>query len=141
MNVFNPNNLRNKQRFPVAIASGVVSAIVCAYVIGAIVTGTGWYLSIIYIGAGWAIGSAIRYCGRGVDIKFSILSVVCFVICVFLADFFSWMNVFRQFSLSYLLFSIQDTLSSFTDFANMGIIRTLMIAYAGYISYYTAKII
>ncbi|MDQ0359494.1 hypothetical protein [Breznakia pachnodae] len=141
MNVFNPNNLRNKQRFPVAIAVGLVTSIVCAYIIGAIVTGTGWYLSILYLGAGWAIGSAIRYCGRGVDIKFSILSVVCFVICVFLADFFSWMNAFGFFSLSYLSFSIQDTLRSLTDFANMGVIRTLMIAYAGYISYYTAKII
>lgn len=141
MNVFNPNNLRNKQRFPVAIAVGLVTSIVCAYIIGAIVTGTGWYLSILYLGAGWAIGSAIRYCGRGVDIKFSILSVVCFVICVFLADFFSLTNGLGVFDLSFLSYSIENTLSSLTNFANMGVIRTLMIAYAGYISYYTAKII
>jgi len=141
MNVFNPNNLKNKQRFPVAIIVGIITSILCAYLIGAIITGIGWYFSLLYIGAGWLIGSAIRYFGRGVDIKFSIVSVVCFVICVFLADFFTLTNSFGIFDLSFLSFSIQSTLSSLTNFANMGIIRIIMIAYGGYMAYYEAKII
>ena len=141
MNVFNPNNLRNKQRFPIAIAVGLASSIVCAYIVGIITVETGWYFSLVYLAAGWIIGSTIRYCGRGVDIKFSVLSVVCFVICVFLADFFSTMRAFGMFDLSYLWYSIETTLRELVDFANMGVIRILMIGYAGYIAYYTAKII
>ncbi|MDF9824156.1 hypothetical protein M2475_000506 [Breznakia sp. PF5-3] len=141
MNIFNPNNLRNKQRFPVAVAAGVITAILCAIVIGLITSGTGWYYSLLYIAAGYAIGYAIKYFGRGVDKKFSILSVACFILCVFLGDFVAFTHQLSVFSLNYLPYSIESTFRSLFQLDVMGMIHLIMIVYAGYISYYMAKIV
>lgn len=141
MQVFNPNNLRNKQRFPVAIVVGILSSIICAAIIGMITVIAGWYISLIYLAAAFGIGSAIKYVGRGVDIKFSILSVLCFVLCVFLSDFFMVVNSLSLFSIDILWYSIQGTLHSFSDVSIQGLIRVVIIVYAGYLSYYFAKII
>lgn len=140
MNIFNPNNLRNKQRFPVAIVAGVTTSVLCAFLIGSIVAGIGWYYSLLYVAAGYVIGNAIKFLGRGIDLKFSILSAVCLVLCVFLSDFFALSQQLSTFSFQYLGYSFEMTLRGFIGLSPQGLIRLLMIVYAGYLAYYEAKI-
>ncbi|OCN05109.1 hypothetical protein A4S06_01630 [Erysipelotrichaceae bacterium MTC7] len=141
MNLFNPNNLRSKQRFPVAMLFGILGAIACAVLVAAFYqVFHGWYYSLIYIAAALAIGNIIKYFGRGIDNRFSILAVLCFVLCLFLAEYFSLCFSLHMFSLSLLPVSLKMYFGSLFVADPYNIIRILIMCYAGYIAYYTARI-
>lgn len=61
MKIYNPTNLKNKQRFYVAIIVGIVSAILAAIAVALIVQGTGWMFSLVYIAAAYGIAFGIKY--------------------------------------------------------------------------------
>ncbi|TDW16116.1 hypothetical protein EDD63_12820 [Breznakia blatticola] len=142
MNVFNTDNLRNKQRFPVAMIYGIICSIICAILIAAFYqVFHGWYYSLIYVGAALAIGNVIKYMGRGIDIKFSILAVLCFILCLGLAEFFRYAFMLQTISFQLFTYSLTEFFGNLFTADPYNIVRIIIIAYSGYVAYYTAKIV
>jgi len=94
MKVYNLSSFTN-QRFLRAIIAGLITSIGCAVVYALFTTLIHIQFSVIYIGVGYLIGTAIRYFGHGVKLKFRILGVVCALLFIFLADalYFSGFNI------------------------------------------------
>ncbi|MFV0381284.1 MAG: hypothetical protein ACK5KR_03490 [Breznakia sp.] len=146
MNVFNTSNLRNKQRFPVAICTGLLAALVCGTMIGWIERFLSFnstlIFSLMYIGAGYAIGEAIKRIGRGIDRKFQILAVTCVILTIFVADIVQFSMVFG-FSFDLLVGSIEYTVSSYslTNTGFYGVFELLIVVYGCYIAFFQARIV
>ena len=85
MKVYNLSSFTN-QRFLRAVIAGLVTALACAIVYALFTNLIHIEFSIIYIGVGYLIGTAIRYFGHGVKLKFRILGIICSLIFIFLAD-------------------------------------------------------
>ena len=70
-------HLRAQQRFGLAIAAGLGSALAGAVLWALVVYLTGYQIGLIAIAVGALVGFAVREAGRGVDMKFGILGAVC----------------------------------------------------------------
>lgn len=86
MQIYNSNLLDHGKRFYLAIAAGLLSALVLGIVYGLISSVLRVQASIIFIGCGWCIGEVIRRTGRGVGTKFSILGALCTLLCILIGD-------------------------------------------------------
>lgn len=90
MEVFNTRRLTQKQRFGLAVAVGIIAAIVLGILSGKISLwigqSTGLGFAIINIGAGYLLGMTIQKIGRGVQTKFSILGGVLGVFMVLISE-------------------------------------------------------
>jgi hypothetical protein len=69
--------LRARQNIPLAVAAGLVAAIIGAGLWAAVVYFTGMELGLIAIAVGALVGYAIREAGQGVDKAFGILGGLC----------------------------------------------------------------
>lgn len=140
MKLFNPNYLRNKQRFPAAIIAGILSALGCAILYYFITLVLGVQISLLYIAAGYGIAYAIKTFGRGIDNKFSILAIICTLLFVLLAHILVTASMFG-FQLSLIAFYLQSFFVQFNNFDVHTIMEIMCIAYSCYIAYYYSKII
>lgn len=90
MEVFNTRRLTQRQRFGLAVAVGIIAAIVLGILSGKISLwigqSTGLGFAIINIGAGYLLGMTIQKIGRGVQAKFSILGGVLGVFMVLISE-------------------------------------------------------
>lgn len=90
MEVFNTRRLTQRQRFGLAVAVGIIAAIVLGILSGKISLwigqSTGLGFAIINIGAGYLLGMTIQKIGRGVQTKFSILGGVLGVFMVLISE-------------------------------------------------------
>lgn len=90
MEVFNTRRLTQRQRFGLAVAVGIIAAIVLGILSGKISLwigqSTGLGFGIINIGAGYLLGMTIQKIGRGVQAKFSILGGVLGVFMVLISE-------------------------------------------------------
>lgn len=90
MEVFNTRRLTQRQRFGLAVAVGIIAAIVLGILSGKISLwigqSTGLGFAIINIGAGYLLGMTIQKIGRGVQPKFSILGGVLGVFMVLISE-------------------------------------------------------
>ena len=140
MKVYNTNLLNNKQRFPIAIIAGVVSAIACAFGFALFEKMVGWHISLLYVAMAYGISSAIKYYGKGVQPKFSIIGVVCFVLSVVLGFLFYYSMV-AGFSFAMLPYYFSMMVRSITTLTPSGIFEMLCLAYSIYLAFYNSRII
>ncbi len=140
MKVYNTNLLNNKQRFPIAIGVGIVSAIVCAFGFALFESMIRWHISLLYVVMAYAISSAIKYFGKGVQPKFSILGVACFLLSLVLGFIFYY-SMLGGFSFELLPYYLSMMMRSITRISINGIFEMLCIAYSIYLAFYNSRII
>jgi uncharacterized membrane protein len=70
-------HLRSQQRFGLAVAAGLGSALVGAILWAVIVYITEYQLGLVAIAVGALVGISVREAGQGVDMKFGILGAAC----------------------------------------------------------------
>ena len=141
MHMLNLKNLKNNQRFVVALLTGIISAIICALFYSIIVSTIRINFSIFYIAIGYIIGYSIKYFGRGIDIKFSILAVSSFFVSVFLCDIFQFAMTTGYMNIDIAIYCIRNTLISLSNFSVNNLIKDLFIFFSAYVAFYEARII
>lgn len=140
MKVYNTNLLNNKQRFPIAIAAGIISAFACALAFALFEHFIGWHFSLFYVAMAYGISSAIKYFGRGVQLKFSIVGVICFILSVVLG-FIIYYSFSGGFSFQYLPFYLSMMMRTLTTINFSGIFEMICIAYSIYLAFYNSRIL
>lgn len=108
LRVYNKSALTQKERFSQALLYGIAAsiALVVLYVLINNLL-IGWQFQVVYIGFGYAIGYVIQKFGRGVQVKFSILSaVLCFLV-ILLGDTLTYFpSIISQPTLWFKAFSL-----------------------------------
>lgn len=140
MKVYNTKNLNNKQRFPIAIAVGLVSAIVCGFLFAIIETILPLHFPLLYAAMAYGVSYAVKTFGRGVQPKFTAVGIVS----VILSILFGYVFVFIMsigFNFELLPLYLQTVLVSMLTLDFHGIIELMCIAYSIYIAYYNSRII
>lgn len=140
MKVYNTKNLNNKQRFPIAIAVGLVSAIVCGFLFAIVETILPLHFPLLYAAMAYGVSYAVKTFGRGVQPKFTAVGIVS----VILSILFGYVFVFIMsigFNFELLPIYLQTVLMSMLTLDFHGIIELLCIAYSIYIAYYNSRII
>lgn len=140
MKVYNTKNLNNKQRFPIAIAVGLVSAIVCGFLFAIIETILPLHFPLLYAAMAYGVSYAVKTFGRGVQPKFTVVGIVS----VILSILFGYVFVFIMsigFNFELLPLYLQTVLVSMLTLDFHGIIELMCIAYSIYIAYYNSRII
>lgn len=140
MKVYNTKNLNNKQRFPIAIAVGLVSAIVCGFLFAIIETILPLHFPLLYAAMAYGVSYAVKTFGRGVQPKFTAVGIVS----VILSILFGYVFVFIMsigFNFELLPLFLQTVLVSMLTLDFHGIIELMCIAYSIYIAYYNSRII
>ncbi len=141
MQIFNVNNLRNKQRFPIAVLAGVMAMIGCSFIYALIYRFIGIRFSLLYVAMAFGIGYAIKYFGRGVDSKFCILAIMLFFISIYLADIFSfWMGT-GAMNGELMLYCLKTTTASFMHFSVSSLRKILFAGFGFYVAYYEARVL
>lgn len=140
MKVYNTKNLNNKQRFPIAIAVGLVSAIVCGFLFAIIETILPLHFPLLYAAMAYGVSYAVKTFGRGVQPKFTAVGIVS----VILSILFGYVFVFIMsigFNFELLPLYLQTVLVSMLTLDFHGIIELICIVYSIYIAYYNSRII
>lgn len=75
------NNIRENQDLNMAIAAGIISAVVGACVWGIFVAITEYQFVFMGILAGLFVGFSVRKFGKGIDTSFGIVGAICSLIC------------------------------------------------------------
>lgn len=140
MKVYNTRHLNNKQRFPIAIAAGVISAIVCAILFAFIETLLPVHFPLLYIVMAYGVSYAVKTYGRGVQPKFTVIGVASVLLSFLLGYIFIYIFTFG-FNFSLLPAYLQSVLVSLAVIDIRGIIELLCIAYSLYVAYYNSRII
>lgn len=78
--------------------------------------------------------------GKGVERKFSILAVACFILMIYLSNYFMFAFATSLFSFDLLVLSIQATTRGLFELSIDNMIRLVIFAYSGYLAYYEARI-
>lgn len=140
MKVYNIKNLNNKQRFPIAIAAGIASAIVCGFLFAIVETILPLHFPLLYAAMAYGVSYAVKTFGRGVQPKFTAVGIVS----VILSILFGYVFVFIMsigFNFELLPIYLQTVLMSMLTLDFHGIIELICIAYSIYIAYYNSRII
>lgn len=140
MKVYNIKNLNNKQRFPIAIAAGIASAIVFGFLFAIVETILPLHFPLLYAAMAYGVSYAVKTFGRGVQPKFTAVGIVS----VILSILFGYVFVFIMsigFNFELLPIYLQTVLMSMLTLDFHGIIELLCIAYSIYIAYYNSRII
>lgn len=140
MKVYNTKNLNNKQRFPIAIAAGLISALVCGFLYAVIEIILPVHFSLLYAAMAYGVSYAVKTFGRGVQPKFTAVGIVS----VILSILFGYIFIFIMsigFNFELLPLYLQTVLISMLTLDFHGIIELLCIAYSLYIAYYNSRII
>lgn len=143
MKVYNSHFLKNKQRFPRAIITGLLASIGCAILIALYERINPIPISFtpfLYIASAYGISHVIKEYGRGVEAKYSYIGIACMVFCVFLSKFIL-IILLTGFDFSLLGFYTNVAMRSFFAGNLNSIIDIACIAYAIYIAYYNARIV
>ncbi len=130
--IFNFDSLLRNQRFARAILFGSITAIVSAVIYAFFRDWAGYYFSYLSIGIGFLIGKSILHFGRGVQVKFSILSAVLALLSLILSTFLSFFllasgNFTNAFSVAYEMTLFYYGNLAFTELFIHGI--TIYVAY------------
>ena len=119
--------LRQEQNLSLGLIGGLGAALVCALIWVVITVWTGYQISYMPIGIGIAVGFAIRFLGKGIDIIYGILGAVLSLFGCLLGDFLSiygflanaynmsYFEIFGQLDLSMAI----DTFVENTDFMSV----------------------
>lgn len=97
---FNKPALTRRQRFTKAIIFGSLITLLITIVNIVLIKVFHLYFVILYLPIGLAIGNAIQYFGKGVQIQFSILAAALTVLCILVCDMVAF-----GFDISYYLTS------------------------------------
>ncbi len=142
MEVFNTKRLTQKQRFNSAIVIGAIASIVIGIATGfvriAIARATGFELSIINMGAAYALAMVIQKVGRGVQQKFSILGGILGFVTISIANV-----VAIGYPIIYI-FNLGLHLQIWAMYLAGGVNTLITLIYQGlsvYIAYYNSRII
>lgn len=140
MKVYNIKNLNNKQRFPIAIAAGVISALACGFLYAIVEIILPLHFPLLYAAMAYGVSYAVKTFGRGVQPKFTVVGIVSLLLSILFGYVFIFiMSIGFNFEL--LPFYLQSVLMSMLTLNFHGIIELLCIAYSIYIAYYNSRII
>lgn len=140
MKVYNTKFLKGNQRFVRAILAGVGSALLCALGYALIESILPWNFPLFYIAMAYGVSYCIKTYGKGVEMKYCIVGVVCCVLSVILGKLFLYMYPFG-FNLSLIPYILRIVLQSFFVMNVNGIIEIVCFAYAIYVAYYNSRIV
>lgn len=138
MNIYNLNNLKNKQRFEVAIIVAILSAIVFAVVYAIIKNVFHVHIPYLYVLFAYLISELIKKIGRGVAPKFSYLGATAVIICIILSYIFYFVFFY---GVSDIAFIIQYMMVDIFTLNISGLIEIGCILYSIYLAYYNSRIV
>jgi hypothetical protein len=98
--------IRDEQNFPLAIAAGLIAALIGAAIWTGATIATNSKLGLVAIFIGFIVGKAVNITGKGVDQKFGILGALCGLLGCVLGDLSSDIAFYAQLhnmSFSYVL--------------------------------------
>jgi len=135
--VYNKRAVTRQQRFQNALVSGTIATIAITLAYGLLSYFLHIEISIVYLAAGYAIGTVIRRFGRGVQIQFSILAAVLTCICFIVGD----MIALFGFNIGLWPLAFQFVLSNLLSM-NMSSILSLLFRVGGvFLAYQSARVI
>ncbi len=138
MNVYNLKNLKNKQRFQVAIIVAIVSAIAFALLYAIVKNMLHMHIPYLYIAFAYGISELIKKVGRGVAVKFSYLGAIATALCIVLTYFFYFILFY---GVSDIAFILQYIIRDIFTLNISGLIEIGLIIYSIYLAYYNSRII
>ena len=141
MKVYNTSTLNNKQRFVKAIIVGIMAPIACAFAYGIVDYLLPLHVPLLYVAMAFAIAYAIQRFGHGVQLRFSILAIACFVLSLILGYFVYYTFLFEEFHFYYITYYLMMFFNRITSFSLSGLMEWACIAYSCYIAYYFSRIL
>ena len=87
---------QSKFNLPLALAAGVTTSVICAWIWAFITFSTGYQIGYMAVGLGFAVGFMVRFTGRGSAMPFGITGAVCALLGCLLGNFFSIVTFIAQ---------------------------------------------
>lgn len=140
MKVYNTKNLNNKQRFPIAILAGLLSALVCGFLYAIIETMLPLHFPLLYAAMAYGVSYAVKTFGRGVQPKYTVIGIISVILSILFGYIFVYV-MSAGFDFVFLPFYLKSVLVSMLSLNLHSIIELLCIAYSIYIAYYNSRII
>lgn len=140
MKVYNTKHLNNKQRFPIAIAAGLISALVCGFLYAIVEIILPLHFPLLYAAMAYGVSYAVKTFGRGVQPKFTAIGIISVILSILFGYVFIFV-ISSGFNFALLSLYLRSVLMSMLTLNFHGIIELLCIAYSLYIAYYNSRII
>ncbi|NBK97967.1 MAG: hypothetical protein EOM50_08105 [Erysipelotrichia bacterium] len=141
MKVYNTKHLNNKQRFPIAIIAGLISAILCGLLFAIIEIILPLHIPLLYAAMAYGVSYAVKTYGRGVQTKFTVVGIVASILSIVFGYAFIYFISMGGETILSLPTYLEMVFASMLRLNVHGIIELLCVAYAIYIAYYNSRII